>query len=72
MRNGDREVGFVVERSVVALEAKLSPLVRDGDVKHLVWLRDQLGQRLKGAANLTTGPDGYPRAATASPPFRPS
>lgn len=61
---GDREVDLIVERRdkrCVALEVKLSPLVNDEDVKHLVWLRDRLGPDLLDAAVITTGTDAYRR-----------
>ena len=63
-RNGDHEVDFLVQagQSVVAIEVKLAPTVTDADVRHLVWLRRQLGSRLREAIVLTTGPAAYRRA----------
>jgi uncharacterized protein len=61
---GDREVDLLVEgRSgeVVAFEVKLSATVDDHDVKHLVWLRDRLGEDLREAVVITTGPFAYRR-----------
>ncbi|MFT3875956.1 MAG: DUF4143 domain-containing protein [Propioniciclava sp.] len=62
-RNGDHEIDFIVElgRSTVAFEVKLSPIVRDEDVRHLIWLRERLGPQLKDAVIVTTGPDAYRR-----------
>jgi predicted AAA+ superfamily ATPase len=63
--SGRREVDMVVERgedrSVVAFEVKLAASVSDNDVKHLVWLREQLGDQLVDAAVLTTGEYAYRR-----------
>jgi len=62
---GRREVDVIVERDdggVVALEVKLSPAVDDGDVTHLRWLRDQLGDRLLDAAVVSTGAQAYRRS----------
>ena len=62
--DGRREVDLIVEGDggeVVAFEVKLSARVEDADVKHLIWLRDQLGKRLRDAAVITTGPYAYRR-----------
>jgi predicted AAA+ superfamily ATPase len=61
---GDRAVDLIVEgRSgeVVALEVKLSATVDDDDVKHVAWLRDQLGEALREAVVITTGQFAYRR-----------
>jgi predicted AAA+ superfamily ATPase len=61
---GEHEVDLVVVRGdgrVVALEAKLAATVSDGDVRHLHWLRDQIGDDLLDAVVLTTGSDAYRR-----------
>lgn len=63
-RNGDREVDLIVERAdqrVVAIEVKLARTITDHDVKHLLWLRDRLGDDLLDAVIITTGPDAYRR-----------
>jgi hypothetical protein len=55
----------VIERGdgrVVALEVKLSRTVGAGDVRHLAWLADTIGDDLIDAAVITTGPDAYRRA----------
>lgn len=60
---GEREVDLIVERgqSVLAIEVKLGQLVNDHDVRHLVWLRDQLGDELADAMVVTTGGEAYRR-----------
>ena len=63
-RNGDHEVDLVVVRPdgrVVAVEVKLAGAVDDRDVKHLVWLKSQLGDRLLDAIVINTGPYAYRR-----------
>lgn len=64
LQGGRHEVDFIVEKSrrVVGLEVKLSATVNDKDVKHLVWLREQLGGDCADVAVLTTGPTAYRRA----------
>lgn len=62
---GRHEVDLVVMRRderVVAIEVKLSATVNDDDVRHLHWLRDQLGADLLDAVVVTTGPRAYRRA----------
>jgi len=49
------------DRAVVAFEVKLSANVGDDDVKHLVWLREQLGDQFVDGAVLTTGEHAYRR-----------
>ncbi len=61
---GQQEVDLVVERDdrrVVAVEVKLSGAVGDRDVRHLLWLREQLGADLLDAVVVTTGPEAYRR-----------
>ena len=63
-RDGRHEVDLIVERAdqrVVAIETKLSATVDDRDVKHLLWLRQQLGDRLLDAVLVTTGSHAYRR-----------
>ncbi|MGK2957979.1 MAG: hypothetical protein ACSLFB_06205 [Acidimicrobiales bacterium] len=47
---------------VVAAEVKLSSQVVDADVRHLLWLREQIGPRLIDSVILTTGPEAYRRS----------
>jgi predicted AAA+ superfamily ATPase len=61
---GEREVDLIVERrdgKCVGVEVKLSPLVNDDDVRHLIWLRDRLGPDLLDAVVVTTGDHAYRR-----------
>jgi predicted AAA+ superfamily ATPase len=48
---GQHEVDFVVEigRGLYGFEVKASQRVGTGDAKHLVWMRDELGDRFQGA-----------------------
>jgi len=63
-RGGHREIDFIVERDggVLAIEAKLSGTVSDIDVKHLRWLRGELGEDLIDAIIVNTGPEAYRRS----------
>lgn len=59
-----REVDLVVERPdrrLVAIEVKLGGTVDDGDVRHLNWLSDQLGDRVVDRIVVNTGPAAYRR-----------
>lgn len=61
---GEHEVDLIVERGdhrVVAIEVKLTRTVRDDDLRHLRWLRDQLGDDCLDAVVVTTGTDAYRR-----------
>jgi predicted AAA+ superfamily ATPase len=61
---GEHEIDLIVERGdhrVLAMEVKLAHTVRDDDVRHLRWLRDQLGVDLLDAIVVTTGGDAYRR-----------
>jgi predicted AAA+ superfamily ATPase len=63
-KGGEREVDLIVERDdrrVVAIEVKLGRTVSDADVRHLTWLRDQLGDDLLDALVVTTGETAYRR-----------
>jgi predicted AAA+ superfamily ATPase len=62
--NGRHEVDLIVERDdrrVVGIEVKLSAVIDDDDVKHLHWLRTQLGDDLLDMVVLTTGAQAYRR-----------
>ncbi len=62
---GDHEVDFLVHSNnggKVAFEVKLSPAVSDRDVKHLLWLKAQLGDELRDMVIINTGPAAYRRA----------
>lgn len=61
---GNHEVDLIVTRDdgrMVALEVKLSAVATDADVRHLHWLREQVGDDLLEAAVITTGPAAYRR-----------
>lgn len=61
---GRQEIDLIVEDAaggVLALEVKLSGAVGDDDVKHLAWLRSEIGDDLRDAAVITTGPYAYRR-----------
>ncbi|MEX1142823.1 MAG: DUF4143 domain-containing protein [Thermoleophilaceae bacterium] len=61
---GRREVDLIVERPdgrIVAIEVKLTQAVSDDDVKHLVWLREKLGEGVLDEVVLTTGSQAYRR-----------
>jgi predicted AAA+ superfamily ATPase len=61
--SGEREVDLIVERgqSVVAIEVKLGGSAIDRDVRHLLWLREQIGDELADAVVITTGREAYRR-----------
>lgn len=61
---GEREIDLIVERPdgrVLAIEAKLGGTVDDEDVKHLRWIRRELGDDIIDMAVVTTGPRAYRR-----------
>lgn len=61
---GEHEVDLIVERDdgrVIAIEVKLSPTVDDGDVRHLKWLADRIGDDLIDAVVITTGQYAFRR-----------
>lgn len=64
-QGGAHEVDLIVERSnqrVVAVEVKLARTVQDSDVRHLLWLRDRIGDDLLDAVVINTGPEAYRRS----------
>lgn len=61
-KGGEREVDLVVEgadRRVVAVEVKATAEPRPGDTRHLLWLRERLGDGLADAVVTTTGRRAY-------------
>jgi predicted AAA+ superfamily ATPase len=63
-KGGEREVDLIVERRdrrVLALEVKLGGVVDDRDVRHLVRLREDLGDLFLDAVVINTGPQPYRR-----------
>lgn len=63
-KGGAHEVDLIVERGrrVVAIEVKMAAVPTDRDVRHLVWLKEQLGDDLRDAIVITTGRHAYRRA----------
>jgi uncharacterized protein len=61
---GRHEVDFIVEgrEGILGVEAKLTGAVGGHDVKHLVWLRDQIGDSCIDLVVLHTGPEAYRRS----------
>lgn len=62
--NGRHEIDIIVERPdgrVVAIEVKLARTIKDEDVKHLHWLRQEIEEDLIDAVVINTGPRAYRR-----------
>lgn len=60
---GAREVDILVEfpmNRVVGIEVKASSAPTAHSAKHLIWLRDELGDKFIGGIVLHTGPHSYP------------
>lgn len=62
--SGNREIDIIVERGqrVVAIEVKLGQAPEERDLRHLHWLRDQLGDELADVVVITTGTEAYRRS----------
>lgn len=63
-QGGRHEVDLVVEGvdgQIVGIEVKLAAAVGDSDVKHLIWLRDQIPDRVADLVIVTTGKAAYRR-----------
>jgi uncharacterized protein len=61
---GEHEVDLIVERGdgrILAIEVKLARDVVDGDLAHLHWLRERIGDDLLDAIVVTTGEAAYRR-----------
>lgn len=61
---GEREADLIVTGEagrVLAIEVKLSAEVNDSDVKHLRWLRNEIGDDFIDAVVINTGPYAYRR-----------
>lgn len=61
--SGDREIDLIVERGqrIVAIEVKLGQAPEERDVRHLLWLRNEIGDELADAVIITTGQAAYRR-----------
>jgi predicted AAA+ superfamily ATPase len=46
---------------VLGIEVQLAPAVGDADVRHLLWLREKLGDRVADLVVVTTGTTAYRR-----------
>ena len=60
----EHEVDLIVDRGdggVVAIEVKLARTIGPKDVRHLLWLRDRIGDDLLDSVIVTTGPNAYRR-----------
>ena len=60
----EREIDLIVGRPdgrILAIEVKLARTIGDGDVRHLLWLRDRIGADLLDMMIVTTGPEAYRR-----------
>ena len=62
-QNGDHEVDIIVQKGqrVLAFEVKLAPTVSAEDVKHLLWLKNKMGEKLIDMAVITSGASCYRR-----------
>jgi predicted AAA+ superfamily ATPase len=63
-RSGRREIDLIVERDdrrVLPIEVKLGKTVSKEDVKHLLWLREKLGEDVLDLLVVHTGPEAYRR-----------
>lgn len=63
IETGRREVDFILDTGdgIVGVEVKLAADINDHDVRHLRWLKQELGDQLLDAAVITTGPEAYRR-----------
>jgi len=64
-QGGDHEIDIIVQRrdlKIVAIEVKLSSIVRPADVAQLTWLRNQMPDLVLDTVLLNTGPAAYRRA----------
>lgn len=63
-RGGQQEIDLLLERydtSVIGFEMKLTRVVTDAHVKHLHWLKAQIGQRMTDMVVIYTGAHAYRR-----------
>lgn len=62
---GEHEIDLIAARAdgrVVAVEVKLARDIDAGDLRHLEWLAERLGDQLLDAVIVTTGPEAYRRS----------
>ena len=63
-KGGEHEIDIILcrdDRRVVAVEVKLARSIDDDDVRHLKWLRAQMGKDLLDAMVVTSGSAAYRR-----------
>ena len=63
-KRGEQEVDLIVEGEdgrIVAFEIKLNRAASDRDVRHLLWLREKLGDQVADLVLLNTGEHAYRR-----------
>ena len=61
---GEHEIDLVVQGpdgQVLGIEVKLAHSVSDADVRHLLWLREQIPDRIADLVIVTTGTTAYRR-----------
>ncbi|MFZ1411058.1 MAG: DUF4143 domain-containing protein [Micropruina sp.] len=61
---GEHEIDLIVQGvdgQVVGIEVKLAHSVTDADVRHLLWLKEQIPDRVADLIVITTGPTAYRR-----------
>ena len=61
---GEHEIDIIVgdgARKVLAIEVKLNLVVSDAEVAHLIWLRNQISDRIADLMVITTGERTYRR-----------
>jgi len=62
---GEHEVDLIVETvdgGVLGIEVKLASTVDDNDMRHVLWLREQVPEQVVDLVVITTGPVIYRRA----------
>jgi len=62
-RNGDHEIDLIAEldaHRLVAIEVKATAAPQVDSARHLIWLRDQLGEHFVAGVVLHTGPRVFP------------
>ncbi len=68
-RNTHHEIDLIVERndrSCLAIEVKLAGSITPGDLRHLNWLQDQIGDRLVDRVVINTGRYAYRHGSGAA------
>lgn len=63
-REGRQEVDLIIESEdgqILGIEVKLSPTVKDDDVKHLLWLKNNAKAKISDLVVITTGDTAYRR-----------